>query len=206
MRIKTKLICNKRISLYTQNQNDSNKIEINSIYEEKMRINNLVKLNLETRAKELRWESKSMEDIACTLSDESGQTITKSTVYRYFESNDKISAQVIEKNDKLKIKVVDAEINTIEKRISIIDSLLKIAEQAQECGDLRAAVLALRAATEAQDSLDNRLGKLKAPSNTNNINILNIQEEINGAREQFIRSIIGSNAESEEKCDPQQPY
>ena len=171
-----------------------------------MRVNNIVKFNLETRAKELRWENKSMEDIASTLSKESGQQITKSTVFRYFESNYKIAAQVIEKNDKLKVKVIETEINTIEKRIEIIDSLLKIAEQAQGCGDLRAAVLALRAATEAQDSLDSRLGKLKAPSNTNNINILNIQEEINGAREQFIRSIIGSNAESEERCDPQQPY
>jgi len=139
-----------------------------------------------------------MEDIACTLSEESGQQITKSTVFRYFESNDKIAAQLIEKNDKLKVKVIETEINTIEKRIEIINSLLKIAEQAQECGDLRAAVLALRAATEAQDSLDSRLGKLKAPSNTNNINILNIQEEINGARESFIRSIIGSNACREE--------
>ncbi|HZK88151.1 MAG TPA: hypothetical protein VFC27_03270 [Anaerovoracaceae bacterium] len=105
-----------------------------------MRVNNIIKFNLETRAKELRWESKSMEDIACTLSEESGQTITKSTVYRYFESNDKIASQMIEKNDKLKIKVIETEINTIEKRIEIIDTLLKIAEQAQECGDLRVAV------------------------------------------------------------------
>jgi len=163
-----------------------------------MRVNNIIKFNLETRAKELRWESKSMEDIACTLSEESGQQITKSTVFRYFESNDKIAAQLIEKNDKLKIKVIETEINTVEKRIEIIDSLLKIAEQAQECGDLRAAVLALRAATEAQDSLDSRLGKLKAPSNTNNINILTIQEAIHGARESFIRSITGSDAEGEE--------
>jgi len=108
-----------------------------------MRVNNIIKFNLETRAKELRWESKSMEDIACTLSEESGQQITKSTVFRYFESNDKIAAQLIEKNDKLKIKVIETEINTVEKRIEIIDSLLKIAEQAQECGDLRAAVVSL---------------------------------------------------------------
>jgi|SRR5665647_524941 len=171
-----------------------------------MRVNNLVKLNLETRAKELRWESKSMDEIAIIFSKESGQTITKSTVYRYFESNDKIAAQIIEKNDKLKIKVVDAEINTIEKRICIIDSRLKIAEQAQECGDLRAAVLALRAATEAQDSLDERLGKLKAPSNTNNINILNIQEAINGAREQFCNAISSITTASSESGDIESTY
>ena len=163
-----------------------------------MRINNVVKFNLETEAKELRWKGKSLGDIAGILSDESGKSVTKSAVFRYFEANDKAISQVVETNDKLKVKVAETEINTIEKRLEIIDSLLKIAEQAQECGDLRAAVLALRAATEAQDSLDSRLGKLKAPSNTNNINILNIQEEINGARESFIRSIIGSNACREE--------
>lgn len=171
-----------------------------------MRINNIIKFNLETRAKELRWERKSLDEIAVILSEESGQQITKSTVYRYFESNDKITAQLIERNDKLKVKVVETEINTISKRLEIINSLLKIAERAQECGDLKAAVLALRAATEAQDSLDGRLGKLKASSNTNTINILNIQEEVNGAREQFIHAIVGSNAEGEERSDSLQPY
>jgi hypothetical protein len=168
-----------------------------------MRINTIIKLNLETRAKELRWESKSIEDIASILSKESGEQVTKSATYRYFESNDKIAAQVIEKNDKLKIKVIETEINTISKRLEIIDGLLKIAEQAQESGDLRAAILALRAATEAQDSLDNRLGKLKAPSNTNSINILNIQEGINGARESFISAIIAANTGEKESGNPE---
>jgi intein-encoded DNA endonuclease-like protein len=163
-----------------------------------MRINNIVKFNLETEAKELRWKGKSLEEIAGILSDESGQSVTKSAVYRFFDANDRAISKVVETSDKLKVKVAETEINTIEKRLGIIDSLLEIAENAQEAGDLKTAVLALRAATEAQDSLDSRLGKLKAPSNTNNINILNIQEEINGARESFIRSIIGSNASSEE--------
>jgi hypothetical protein len=88
-----------------------------------MRINNIIKFNLETRAKELRWESKSMDEIASILSEESGQQITKSTVFRYFESNDKIAAQVIEKNDKLKIKVIETEINTISKRLEVVSSL-----------------------------------------------------------------------------------
>jgi hypothetical protein len=144
-----------------------------------------------------------MDEIATLLSAESGQPVTKSTVYRYFESNDKLASQVIEKNDKLKVKVIETEIDTIKNRLEIIAALLKISEQAQECGDLKAAILALRAATEAQDSLDSRLGKLKAPSNTNNINVLNLQEGINGARESFIRSIVGSNATGEESRNPE---
>jgi hypothetical protein len=163
-----------------------------------MRINNIVKFNLATEAKELRWKGKSLDEIAGILSDESGQSVTKSAVYRFFDANDRAISKVVETSDKLKVKVAETEINTIEKRIDIIDSLLKIAEQAQGCGDLRAAVLALRAATEAQDSLDNRLGKLKAPSNTNNINILNIQEEINGARESFLCAISNITSAEEE--------
>jgi nitrate reductase alpha subunit len=180
-----------------------NNIEMILKLDKTMRINNVVKFNLESRAKELKWQGKSLGEIADVLSKESGQQITRSAAYRYFESNDKIAAQMVEKNDKLKIKIVETEINTISKRLEIIDGLLKIAEQAQESGDLRAAILALRAATEAQDSLDNRLGKLKTPSNTNSINILNIQEGINGARESFISSIIAANTSSEESGDPE---
>jgi nitrate reductase alpha subunit len=175
-----------------------NNIEMILKLDKTMRINNVVKFNLESRAKELKWQGKSLGEIADVLSKESGQQITRSAAYRYFESNDKIAAQMVEKNDKLKIKIVETEINTISKRLEIIDGLLKIAEQAQESGDLRAAILALRAATEAQDSLDNRLGKFKAPSNTNSINILNIQEGINGARESFISAIVAANTGTEE--------
>ena len=163
-----------------------------------MRINNIIKFNLETEAKELRWKGKSLEEIAGILSNESGQQITKSAVYRYFESNDKAITKVIETNDKLQIKVAETEINTISKRLEVIDSLLEIAEEARECGDLKAAVLSLRAATEAQNSLDERLGKLKTPTNTNNINILNIQEQINGAREQFISAIAEATSSGKE--------
>jgi len=46
-------------------------------------------------------------------------------------------------------------------------------------------VMALNGATKAQDSLDERLGKLKTPTSTNNINILNIREEVKNARELF---------------------
>jgi len=50
--------------------------------------------------------------------------------------------------------------------------------------------MALRGATEAQDSLDERLGKLKAPTNTNTFNILNIQEQTANARERFTDAVL----------------
>lgn len=163
-----------------------------------MRINNIVKYNLETRAKALKGEGKTLEEISKILSAESKTKISVSTVYRYFEANEKAMIQAIEKSDKLKAKVADAEINTITKRIEIIDEFLTIAEQALSCGDFRAAVMALRGATEAQDSLDERLGKLKAPTNTNNINILNMQEAVSSARELLASRISGLSSRSGE--------
>lgn len=162
-----------------------------------MKPNTIVKFNLETRAKQLRLDGKSFDDISKILSEELEQTITKSTVFRYFQANDKAAAQVIEKNEKLKAKVVEAEIDTISKRLEIIDKFLEIAEQARRCGDFRAAVMALRGATEAQDSLDERLGKLKGPAGTN-VNVFNVQEAINGAREVLTSRISGISASFEE--------
>jgi len=155
-----------------------------------MRINNIIKFDLETQAKELKGEGKTLEEISQTLTEESKTPISLSTVFRYFGSNEKALVQAIEKSDKLQAKVADAEINTITQRVKIIDQFLKISEQALKAGDFRAAVMALRGATEAQDSLDKRLGKLKAPTNTNNINILNIQEQTAHARERFADAVF----------------
>jgi len=168
-----------------------------------MRINNIIKYNLETRAKALKGEGKTLEEISKILSAESKTKISVSTVYRYFEANEKAMIQAIEKNDKLKAKVADAEINTITKRVEIIDKFLTIAEQALSCGDFRAAVMALRGATEAQDSLDERLGKLKGPLPTN-INILNVQEAVSSARELLASRISGIAARVGENGYPEQ--
>jgi IS30 family transposase len=162
-----------------------------------MRINNIVKYDLETLARTLKGEGKTLEEISKILSAESKTKISVSTVYRYFEANEKAMIQAIEKSDKLKAKVADAEINTITKRIEIIDEFLTIAEQALSCGDFRAAVMALRGATEAQDSLDERLGKLKGSQPTN-INILNMQEAVSSARELLASRISGLSSRSGE--------
>jgi carbamoylphosphate synthase small subunit len=160
---------------------------------QRMKINNIVKLDLETRAKDLRAAGKSHAEIAKVLSEENKVTITKDSVQRYFSSDNNAKAQVIEKQDKLKAKVIDADINTIGKRVQIIDFLLKIAVDMHRQGESKTAVLALRAATEAQDSLDQRLGKLKGPQPTN-INILNVQEAVTSAREVLKSRISGMSA------------
>ena len=130
-----------------------------------MRINNIIKNDQETLAKELKGEGKTLDEISRILSKEAKTPISLSTVYRYFGSNEKAMVQAIEKSDKLKAKVDDAEISTINQRMDVILSLIEIGAEARLEGDRRGAVLALRAATDALHKLDERLGILK-PSNT----------------------------------------
>lgn len=94
-----------------------------------MRINNIIKYDLETRAKDLKAEGRTLEEISKVLTEEAKTPISISTVYRNFESNKKALVQAIEKSDKLKAKVDDAEINTITKRVGIIDEFLTIADE-----------------------------------------------------------------------------
>ena len=164
-----------------------------------MRINHIVKNDLETQAVTLKGAGNTLEEISQILTKEAKTPISLSTVYRYFDSNEKALVQAIEKSDKLRAKVADAEINTITKRVEIIDQFLKISDQAIYRRDFRAAVMALRGATDAQDSLDERLGKLKAPTNTNNINILNIQEQTAHARERFNDAVLCMSNSSTER-------
>lgn len=161
-----------------------------------MKINNIVKLNLETLAKQLRFDGRTYEDISKILSEESGQNITKASVFRYFQTNAKVTAQVIEKSDKLKAQVIETDISTINKRVAIIDKFLDIAEQAQAEGEYKTAILALRGSNEAMNSLDARLGELKPAAN--NINILNVKEAVTSARELLTSRISGISSRAGE--------
>jgi hypothetical protein len=140
-----------------------------------MRINTLIKLGLETRAKTLRGQEKTFDEIAAILSEETKETVTTAAVFRYFKGNDLATAQVIETKDNLKAKVVEVEISTIEDRQKIISGLLSLASGALEDRD---RVAAYKVATEAIDSLDKRIGKLTNNScvTINNINAMKLSD------------------------------
>jgi len=140
-----------------------------------MAINNIVKHELDLRAVKLREQGNTFEKIAEILTEESNNTITYSSVYRFFESYEKTKAVIIERQEPLKVKAIEVEISTIEDRLDIIKGLKKLAESALEDRD---RVAAYRVATEAIDSLDKRIGKLtNNPGVTiNNINAMNLSE------------------------------
>lgn len=122
-----------------------------------MRINSIVKYNLETQARELKGRGKTLEEISKILTDDSKKLISLSTVHRYFQSSKEATVQAIEKSDKLKAKVAEAEISTIEHRIEVIEGLLKLAKTAE--GE-NTRVKAFEAVNGALDSLDKRIGRL----------------------------------------------
>lgn len=110
------------------------------------------------------------------MTEESGQRITKSVVQRYFENRELEQSKAVEMSAKLKVKVAEAEISTIESRQEVIRDLLDLAKK-EKSGQVR--VQAYRAVNEALDSLDKRLGKLSPAGTTvnlNNINVNNVKE------------------------------
>lgn len=110
--------------------------------------NKIVKLNLETRTLKLKSQNKSVRDIAKILTEESGHTITKSVVHTYFSTRELEKSKAVEMSAKLKVKVAEAEISTIEYRQKVIDGLLDIAENGMS---EHVRVQAYKAANDALD-------------------------------------------------------
>jgi AcrR family transcriptional regulator len=133
--------------------------------------NKLVKLGLESKAIDLYKQKLSLSQIADTLSNESGENITKGMVFTYFKSDVRFQTELLETQTQLQTKVIEAEISTIEDREQIIRGLIRLAQTA---GDERARVMAYKHATEALDSLDRRIGKLSGNPNIqiNNLNAM----------------------------------
>lgn len=147
-----------------------------------MATNKIIKYNLEKRAVDLKGQGKTFDEIAVILSDESKNNISSSSVFRFFESHEIAVAQAISKNDKLKARVADIEINTVNKRYDLIDKLINLSERAADAGEFNAAQAALRGANDVYKGLDDRIFKLSPPKQTTEVNIVTIQEQVNAAR------------------------
>jgi hypothetical protein len=144
----------------------------------------IIRYNLETRATQLKAERKSYRDIAKILSEESGKTISNTSVQRYFEAKDQAKAHAVEKSDKLKAKVAEAEINTITEAMACVDKLKDICEAAMEGGDHRTAILAVKEIYTGLDIVNKVLGKYQsAPQvqfNFQEVNVSATREKIAG--------------------------
>lgn len=142
------------------------------------------RFGLDSRARELKKNGLTTRDIAESLSNESGQKITKSTVADFFKADDILKAEIVEKQEEYKIRVVEAEISTIEGRLSIIQKLHTVFESCENKHEYQIISKELR---EHYDSLDKRIGKVSPESNNTTINIqqnnVTIKEKIQRYRD-----------------------
>lgn len=90
-----------------------------------MGINAVVKSGLEEQAHKLKREGCSDQKIANELSELSGQKISRSAVFRYFESHQEIVKQVSEKSELLAVK-------TINRRLDVAGTLLENVQKTDE--------------------------------------------------------------------------
>jgi gas vesicle protein len=165
-----------------------------------VKINKLVKLGVESRAVELRGQDKSHSVIAKILSKETKETITTSSVQRFFASREQAKTQAVEKSDKLKAKVAEAEINTIDEAMTCIEEFKDICKLAKEEGDLKTAIQALEKVYTGLDIINKVLGKYQtAPQmqfNLTEVNVGATREKITG-RINSIAARIGPSDDSQ---------
>ena len=125
-------------------------------------------LGLQNKAIELRTVNKlSYRQIAKELTEFSGEKITFDIVRRFFALKEHDAVEVAAKSDKLKAKLVEGEINTIQGCVDCIDELKDICKKCKDEGDYRGAIQAIDKIYPALDMLNKVLGKyqnLPAPN------------------------------------------
>jgi predicted DNA-binding protein YlxM (UPF0122 family) len=140
-----------------------------------VRKSNIVVFGLESLTRELYNNELSLALIAERLSNECGNKISKTAVHDYLKSDGHFQAEVIKKKAELSLKVVEAEISTIEDRRFFISEMKELVSNTY---DERVKVLATEAATKALESLDKRLGHITNNPNVtiNNINAMKLSD------------------------------
>lgn len=133
-------------------------------------------LDLQNKAIELRTVNKlSYRQIAKELTEFSGEKITFDIVRRFFALKEHDAVEVAAKSDKLKSKIVDAEINTIQECMKCLADLQRVFDQALENGDLRAAIMATGEKWKGIDIINKALGKYQnLPDMVNNVTQNNV--------------------------------
>ncbi len=148
-----------------------------------MAINKINKYGLESKAVALKTDDKSFTEIARVLSIDSKHQISESSVQRFFASLESAKRDVVQKSDKLKSKLVEAEINTLQEALECIEDLRGICQEAKAAGDLRTAILAVDSIYKGLDILNKQLGKYQTTTN-NQFNFTEVN--IDSARERII--------------------
>ena len=132
-------------------------------------MNQITKLNLESRTRELKIAGESERTIASILSSEANQKITQSSVHRYLANNTKVTQQAIEANDKLKVKVAESSLDVIKEALMILSNIKAEIRDARNFGGDPARMGSLYSQwTKALVLASELLGKIDRAPVTNN--------------------------------------
>lgn len=135
-------------------------------------MNQITKLNLESRARELKLAGESERSIAEILSKELNQKISQSSVHRYFANNTKVTQQAVESNDKLKVKVAESTLDVIKEALMIVSNIKAEIRDARNFGGDPARMGSLYAQwIKALELASEILGKIDRSPVVNNIQI-----------------------------------
>ncbi len=134
--------------------------------------NKIIQLGLESRLKQLREDNIGEEEAASILSKEVNTKITRSCVHRHLAAQVRANRGLIEKSNKLKEKVIELELDTVQARHELIRELRALAQQAKDEGDIKTAISGFEKAISALDSLDKRLGKFAPEREQTVINVI----------------------------------
>jgi predicted transcriptional regulator len=108
-----------------------------------MAINRIIKLGLEEEANSLKAQGLSDYQIAKELSERSGEKITQSTVWRYFNKNNDVVLNRIKDREEIVTKSINTRLDTVQQLISINEDTKLILQEAKLSGDLRTALKAI---------------------------------------------------------------
>jgi len=141
-----------------------------------MAINKIIKFNLEEQANKLKAQGLSDYKIAEELSKIAGVKITRSTVYRYFSSNQDTVVNRIKQREEVVTKAVNGRIDAVQQLITINNETLKILQQAKAAGDLKTALKAIERIEKQLELQTKLLGDIKETPTTIVWNVVKVGE------------------------------
>lgn len=162
-----------------------------------MPLNNKIQvLNLSDKAVQLRAEGLSFRQISKELTKRAKQPITYHVVQKFFSKREHDAIEVVGKSDKLKTKIVEAEINTIQECMKCLADLQEVFDRAMDEGDLRAAIMATGEKWKGIDIINKVLGKYQnlpeMVSVTNNTVYVSLDQKVKEYEKYFTE--LESNA------------
>ena len=166
-----------------------------------MPLNNKIQvLNLSDKAVQLRTEGLSFRQISKELTKRAKQPITYHVVQKFFSKREHDAIEVVGKSDKLKTKIVEAEINTIQECMKCLADLQEVFDRAMDEGDLRAAILATGEKWKGIDIINKVLGKYQnlpeMVSVTNNTVYVSLDQKVKEYEKYFTELESSTNGDS----------